>query len=225
MSRLFNGSSDFIAMDSSHIYKTNVAFTISAWVKSSAGDQKVIYGEGLSSSTNGYFAFMARGTPPNTRLRALVVGSGGTTRLDLQSTSFPFDSAWHHFLYTQDASFHGSLYVDGGTPDTATVTNDSAVNPNRTGIGCARRNVNSLFFPGTICEVATWTRQLSTKEIVSLASGLPASFFGPTHYWPLWGVDSPEPDIGNSSHVLGTLTGTTQDRGGKTIPNLLGLKN
>jgi hypothetical protein len=116
------------------------------------------------------------------------------------------------------------LYVDGAADSSGTRTalsNSNSQTFNTTNIGVLVRNTTSNFYSGTISEVATWTRTLSQGEVTSLASGLPASHLAPAHYWPLWGVDSPEPDIGTAAHTTGTLTGTTAVDGARVGKELL----
>jgi hypothetical protein len=113
-------------------------------------------------------------------------------------------------------------YIDGGADFThADGTMGTALTA--LGMGVLRRSSNSNFYNGTLSEVANWGRVLSATEVKSLADGLPASHLGPSHYWPLWGRDSPEPDIGTGTKKTGTLTATAFSSGGLTGDRLVAI--
>ncbi len=197
MARQFNGTSDLITADAAHIFGNAVAFSQSAWVKAAASVDRTIYAEAATASINNVY-LMATDTSPatGTTCRIFIKSSAGTTLLDVHSTAVVFDSTWHHCCFTQDASRVYALYVDGVLDKSGTWTSGT-VTPTDCLIGALKRTTTTNFFSGAIGDVATWARQLSAAEAALLAAGVPASELGPTHYWPLWGTDSPEPDIGN----------------------------
>ncbi len=200
MARNFNGTTDKIVADAAAGFSEQVAYSVACWLKAASTiTQREFYSEGRGASAN---PFLLLSTSTATSGKAMVVvrnDAGGTSQIASVSTALTvMDSTWHHFIYAQDASGHWQVYVDGvadgtahGTYTTGTTTID------RLGIGLARRNTEANFFAGDIAEVAVFHRQLSAVEAVHLASGSPASELGPDHYWPIWGADSPEPDIGN----------------------------
>lgn len=222
MARSVNGTTDLIVADAAHSYGADSAFSVSAWVKGAAQGNKSIYSEGQSTSTNSWFDFASDDTSTN-KLKAQVANSSGTSIVHIVGTITAFDSTWHHICCTQDANRHLALFVDGVADSAGTISAGTVSAPVRVGIGFLRRSTSSAFFSGTIAHVATWTRQLAAGEIVTLAAGLPASHLAPAHYWPLWGSDSPEPDIGTGTKVPGVLTGTSPANEARSCRSLLAL--
>lgn len=194
MARSFNGTSDLIDVGAAHSFADATAFSFSTWVKGSAQSDGRIYSEGTSVTTNQFSIGSSASGSMNT-CRFLIV-SANSVKLDSTGTAVILNGAWHHLAITLTTGRGWTRYVDGATDGSGTY---SAVGwgPDRASIGCLDRNTNSFFFSGKLEQTALWGRTLSAKEVASLANGLPASHLGPKHYWPLWGVDSPEPDIGN----------------------------
>jgi hypothetical protein len=212
MARSFNGTSDLIAADLAHLYAIASAFSVAAWVKGAAQNNKGVYGEGISTSSNPLF-LIGSGQTTTSKARVSITTNSGGSALAVESTATAFDSNWHHLCFTQDASRNYVLYVDGVSDHSATYSSGTLSGINRAGIGLLRRNTNGNFFAGSIAEVCTLSRQLSAKEVLLLASGFSASHVAANHNWPLWGVDSPEPDIGTATMINGTLTGTSYSNG------------
>lgn len=196
MARHFNGTSDFIAVDAARLWSPTTAFSFVGWINGGTQQNKKFYCEGLSSTPNGVLNICSQNGSPNNKLRGVIIGSGGATRLLIISSAVVLDSTWHHIAYTQDASLHAALYVDGAADTTGTITTDSFAASNRVSLGVERTSTNSNFFSGDMGHAATWSRQLAALEIKAMAAGIPPSKFAANHYWPLWGADSPEPDIG-----------------------------
>ncbi len=194
MARQFNGTTDLITVDAARLFAQNVAFSQAAWVKAAAVIGMAIYAEAATASINNVY-LMASGASGASKARIFIKGSTGTTLLDFDTTAVAFDSTWHHLCFTQDASRNYVLYVDGVSDHSGTWTSGT-VTPTDAVIGALKRTTTANFYTGSAAEVATWSRQLSAGEAALLASGEPASMLSPNHYWPLWGVDSPEPDIG-----------------------------
>jgi len=221
MARSFNGTSDLIAMNAAASWKNTVAYSVAMWlISAQQASELVCYSEGVSNSANGFIEIF---TQISTQKIAVRLRNTSATVLTLVSTANFWTNTPHHVVYTQDASGNAAMYIDGAPDATGTFGTGGPPTLNRVTVGALVRNTTGSFFPGTVWEVAKWSRQLSAGEAASLGAGLPASFFAPDHYWPLWGLDSPEPDIGMGSHVTGTLTGTTAANGGRVNYDLLDL--
>jgi hypothetical protein len=226
MPRNFNGTTDRIRADGASIFKTTtgqVACSVSAWVKGvfSGG---TIYADGGTSNEG--WGILCGTTVNQAKLRIFVDNNSGSVKLDRTGTLTAFEAnVWHHVFFGQDAAspMNYISYVDGILDLSGTYAASSGFQnpPARTGIGVLSRSGNGNLYAGIVAEVATWSRLLSISEIIALSAGLPASHFGPDHYWPLWGIDSPEPDLGIAAHVPGILTGTSFAKGGRTSPDLL----
>ena len=200
MARSFNGTSDNIAADAAAIWNANAAYSAAMWLngpqQSATPSEREFFAEAVSSGHNPVFA-LRNGTLGSSKKAAIIsrnaagVGLIATTN----TTADVLDSTWHHLGYTQDASGNWQLYVDGAT-DISGSFSPTTTSPNLFTMGCLRWNGTLDFFNGSMAHVAKWSRQLSAKEMASLATGMLPSHLAPDHYWPLWGVDSPEPDLG-----------------------------
>lgn len=218
MARRFNGSSDVIHADAGHLFANGVPYSVSAWAKGNTATAAV-FSEGISTSTRQVFCLLSDAT--GSKLRIFIQNSAGSSS-DHTGTATAFEATvWHHLCVVASGTTYNS-YVDGAL-DLSAQGYGGTISTTLVGIGAFVRSTTIDFFSGSIAEVATWSRSLSSAEVVSLASGLPASHLAPSHYWPLWGLDSPEPDIGTAAHVAGTLTGTSFATGGRTGRRLLTL--
>ena len=184
----------------------NSAFSVAAWVKATAATQKSVFSLGRNSASGQIN--VASGVANGALIRIVIVNDAGTTESDTTGAKTALDNTWHHVAVTLDTSRGVKRYIDGALDGSTTYTSGGTYTFVRAGIGLLRRSTNTAFWPGSLAHVAAWTRTLAANEALSLASGLPPSHLAPTNYWPLWGKDSPEPDIGNGTHVTGTLTGT-----------------
>lgn len=198
MARSFNGTSDLITIDAvTAISTTSDAWTWAGWVKGAAQSTKAFVSQ-CANATNPQMYFGTDSSTPFNNCRFLLVDVGGVTRVNmLISTATVMDSTPHHVAVTWDSSANWVVYVDGVNDHSGSTSSAVSIGTTRATFGCFRRSTNSDFLNGSLWDWARWSRALSAKEILSLANGLPPSHLGPDHYWPLWGLDSPEPDIGN----------------------------
>lgn len=229
MPRSFNGTSDLIHADAAHLTNGATAFSVAGWIKSTAKAFAMIYSETNPTNTGPLFFFSLSGSAPNTtglklEIEARSGGSGGVD--EFQNTVTVADSTWRHVAVTQSAAGLMTLYALGAADGTLTRTalsNSNTQTFSAVIIGADRLNVTTNFFPGLIAHLGTWTRQLVATEVASLAAGMLPPGLGCAHYWPLWGQDSPEPDVA-AAGVDGTLTGTTLGAGGPPVtPSMLQL--
>lgn len=228
MCRSFNGTNQDIGMNTAAINASgNQALTIACWIRGSAAGAAngSFWAQANSAAAGPYFA--ALGDPGGSsgkwemNMRSATSGSGDQPL----SNNIVLDSSWHHICCSQPSgSAVISMYTDGLLDRTFSRTFSSSTSQtfNTLHVGKTQRNTDSNFLNGSVAELAIWTRTLSAKEIAALGKGLPPSFLAPLHYWPLWGVDSPEPDLGSGTHVGGSLTNSpTKGTGGPPIyPNL-----
>ncbi len=209
MARTLNGTSDFIAANAVASWANNVAFSVSFWVKAAANaTERCAYGEGRSSSANGFLEIYNQSTSTG-KVGLRMSGATGTSLLSIASTATGFDNTPHHIAYAQTSAGAYVFYIDGANDHNGSIATTNPPTCNQLSIGSLNRNTNTLFYSTILFEVAKWSRQITAGEVASLANGLPASHFAPDHYWPLFGADSPEPDIGTAAHTGGTLTGTS----------------
>lgn len=219
MARNFNGTTDLIAADAAaaSLFPADASpLTLAIWLKGALGATKSFLSIGRSTTANAAIV-LTTASGPTGAIRLVITDNTNTTRLNVSGTAVIQDSTWHHACLTLDTSRLVKFYADGILDVSTSYTSGGTYTMGRVGIGCQRRSTNIQFFPGALAEVAAWTRILSSREVASLASGLPANFLAPNNYWPLWGNDSPEPDLGISTHVTGVLTGTVKDISGPPI--------
>lgn len=216
MARSFNGTSDYIAADAAHITNAGVEFSIAFWVNAALVNGQELYGEGNSGAAGPFFQIQCNSTG-----RIVISVRSGTGGASDQGTTSAvvFNSVWRHVCVTQNAANGLGIYIDGsldkGFGRTA-LSNAAGQTFNTATWGALRRNTTAGFYGGLLAHGATWSRVLSAQEVAALANGQLPPALGPAHYWPLWGVDSPEPDL-VSAGTDGTLTGTSQAAGGPPV--------
>lgn len=221
MARSLNGTSDLIKATGAQVFgNTRAAASMACWVKGSAQQDKVFMMDGRNAS-QGNVRLGSENAVGGTKCRALWSNSGGTNVVDATSTAVIMDGAWHHVCFTIDASGNWKLYIDGVLDQSGGPLASNSVTLAWTAFGCNARNTNAQFFSGQVAHGANWSRQVSAKEVASLAAGMLPSHLGADHYWPLLGVDSPEPDIGGATKAGGTLTGTSAANGPPTSKGIL----
>lgn len=210
MARSFNGTTDLIKATGGASYAgTRTAFSMGCWVNG-AGQQNKAFQTDSRNSDRGFIFFSSQNVVGGTKCRLVSSHSvTGASNIDITSTAVILDSTWHHVLVTLDASGNWKLYIDGALDSSGGPVTSDTVTESWEAHGCLARNTNAAFFAGKLAHAANWTRTLSAADAASLAAGLPPSHLGPAHYWPLWGTDSPEPDLGVVTHATGTLTGTS----------------
>ncbi len=224
MARSYNGTTDNIRADSAHVAAAGTAFSIAFWVKGSTQTAShYMYSEGNTATLNTIFGIET--VLSSNKVTAFLRNDANSNLVNSNTTANVIDGTWHHVIYTQDSSNNWQVYVDGiadisGSYATSTVTTNLEC------FGALKRtsSATSNFFGGTIGSVASWTRLLSAGDAISLASDVSPLLLGAAHYWPMYGVDSPEPDLGIATHVTGTVSGTAfaQGRDPASLLDLVG---
>lgn len=191
MARSFNGSSDEVDIGNIAILKP-ASLTISVWcnptdfVNSYAGVVTNYSGSGtgIFVRTDGKPAFYS-GSVVDPFTATLTAGT------------------WAHLAGTASAGIAQTAYFNGAPAGTGSATGPVYSTDMKIGM------VNTRF-KGSIADVAMWSVVLTASEIAALAAGArphrirTASLVG---YWPLDGIQSPEPDLSGNANS-GTLTGT-----------------
>lgn len=206
MGRVFNGSTHLAkATGAQVVVNTRTAVCWCCWMKGAGQQDKGVMMEGRNNAT-GSARIGTENVSGGTKARLLISSDAGVSVLDATSAGVICNSNWHHVLFGWDASGNWKFYLDGALDASGSLASHT-ITPTWAALGCNARNSNAQFFAGTIAHAANWTRLLSLTEVKSLASGLSPVLFAPVHYWPVYGIDSPEPDIGQGTHVAHTLTG------------------
>lgn len=206
MARLFNGTSGDGIADDAHVAVNSAGWTVAVWVKGAAQAAKGVYTEGNSGNSTP-FVIIGSDSTSTSKMQFRVRANLSTQNATLVTTATVFDSTWHHFVARQTAANALATWVDG-TADTSGSWGPGAQTLNRVTIAATRTSgAAGSFFSGSIAHVASWKRALATQEIALLAAGVLPPHLAPDHYWPLWGADSPEPDLVLSG-VDATLAGS-----------------
>ncbi len=148
------------------------AFSISMWVRGPLQDDKRVFSEGSTTSTN-----------PLYNIGTNAAGAGGQEvdfyhRYDdnsvsnnhLVSTAKAFDNLWHHLVWV-DESGTVSLYVDGIFDRNFTYT-DQTLTTDTTTLGGILRATACCSFNGNLDEVAIWDVALTQDDVTALTGGL-----------------------------------------------------
>lgn len=209
MARLFNGTTNVIRADSARVFNKSTECSIAFWAKfPSPSTNKTCYSESATANANNCIS-LGSDAVTGAKLRLFIkINISSPSTIDTVGTITAFDGNWHHIAFTQNVSNNVKTYVDGILDLNTSYSSAATYSAVDLAIGALIRNTNSSFFQGSLAHVANWQRVLSPTEIIMLASGMLPLHLKPHHYWPLWGIDSPEPDIGET-HVVGTLNGTT----------------
>ena len=97
-------------------------------------------------------------------------GNGGSSQDATNCVTAALSTGtWYHLVFTQ-ASTAKSIYVNAGTPTTATATYTGGATGATAYFG-AYQQTSANYLNGTIDEVGLWTRALSSSEVTQLYNG------------------------------------------------------
>lgn len=202
MARSFNGTSDLIAVTAAPFSSGSPTMTLSAFIKTSSSAAGAIIASDTGSSPNRVYQFT------KTALNKLQFTVFATSVVHtITGATSVNDGLWHHVAAVNDGTT-GWIYLDGVQDVTGAQAANHTLNLHNFRIGAQLVGVTGAFWNGSIAHAALWSSALTVSAAVSMSAGLPSSHLGPEHYYPLWGADSPEPDIGIQTHATGALTGT-----------------
>ena len=212
MSRQFRvANSDVITL--ANTPSTPTAYTYAFWLFGNATPvtttttQPVVFGV-----TSGNFGFSWDHASSSFKQAFFHQLSGGTF-VSAQVSGTLSASVWYHFAGTWDGS-NLTCYKNGvsqASPAAASVATMA-------GVSTLGADHNSNFWIGFMGEFAYWTRALAANELLGLANGHLAKEFPQSLkiYLPLWGLQSPEPDLsGNANN--GTLSAALPQGGNPPV--------
>ena len=186
-SLLFDGSSQYIDIDSSSFGSDS--FSISLWFKQDTGTgfQGLFAGSGYDGGT-GLIIYTYLNT-----VKIYTAVSGSTTNI-LTSTTFSFDT-WYHVILKREYNVGWSLYIDGTEVNTYSSLTTTDLTSANTRIG--KHYTSGLYFNGQIDGVAIFDYALSSSQVTTLYGssstgiGNPMSLSPkPVFYAPLGDQDS-----------------------------------
>ena len=211
MSRDFNGSTGFLSWGQAAILRPALPVTVAAWINPdtlTAGDG--IFTTNKLSATHRGFWFSI--TDISGHLECDYGdnnGNGATNRRTKVSTGAVSTGSWQHVACCIRGAADMDIYINGSDAGGAYSGSGGAMAYN-TSFGGQIASVISNTFDGRMAEVGLWTVSLSAAEILALSKGVSPDLFRTDvllGYWPIYGLVSPEINLGSSS-VNATLNGT-----------------
>jgi hypothetical protein len=177
-----------------------------------SGNESDFIGLSKSSSPHSWMFMGIDQDAPNADKMMLNVR--GSASNPLWTSTSAVTGTWQHACGVSHSPTDHRVFLDGGGKGTDAVSQTLSTNTvDRTTIGGFWTTDWYNKMDGQIAEACIWNIGLSDEEIAALARGVHplnmhrASIVG---YWPLFGNDSPEPDL--SGNGLGmTVTGATKD--------------
>ncbi|MCD6018063.1 MAG: hypothetical protein K0S53_1184 [Bacteroidetes bacterium] len=203
----FDGTDDFVAINSTSLLSMTNAVTIEAWVKTSASGEQYIV------TKNDDSFYMGVNVDGNFGKASFYIGgvsdfSGGWLYSNASNIN---NNTWHHVAGTYDGSTI-KIYIDGVLDKSVAATGTIATGPNNVNLGCRS---NNYFFQGSMDEVRIWDiartdceiNSYMNCEIPTTATGLVANY----HFNQ--GIDA-----GNNSSIT-TLTDDSGNSNTGTLGN------
>ncbi|AQT67157.1 Alpha-amylase/pullulanase [Anaerohalosphaera lusitana] len=157
----FDGVDDVVNLGTGPSLSGQTDFTVSAWVKTTATAAGVIVQQ-RNGGFNGEYVFNmgSDGT-----LGFMIYGNSAY-QFSFSSTATVNDGEWHHVVAVRDGT-DGYIYVDAGTPATASGTVRDLASNIGVGIGADIRD-NNRYFNGLMDDVRIYDKALSSSEITDL---------------------------------------------------------
>ncbi len=170
----FDGVDDFLVhpwsgTGTDSTLSTREEFTIAFWARGSANGQldRRVIAEASVINTNPLFNLGTDIAGATDKLNVFIRSDTGAVPVNhLASNAAVFDGFWHHVIYT-DYRGQMQLFVDGLPDATVTYARPASTLSNFS-IGAIARAAPSHWFNGSVDEVNTWERALSTDEAAAL---------------------------------------------------------
>lgn len=200
MARSFNSTTpDYFTTNSAVI--TGTPFTYAAWVNltSVTTSQQVMTIVNNAVETDKFQLYIS-----NTGLGAFQARSVAAGTPQAVTSGALSANTWHHVGATSVSASSRYAYLDGvqGTQNTVHCIPQGL---NFTAIGMDRDSTPGNPLNGLIAEVAIWNEALSSVEMSALSRGVSPMAVRRSAlvaYWPLWGIDSPEPSVISGSFSM-----------------------
>ena len=157
----FDGSNDWIPVNTLASYFVNSSYTISTWFQANgANHHKFMFSIHLGGSNR-----LGMGIY-NNKFDYAWTGNGH----DLSATTVNDDSWYHGTLVYDKVAGKGYIYVNGNLENT--IAMGIIASADRVSIGQEWDSSNSDFFKGKIDDMAVWNRALSGTEISQIHSSV-----------------------------------------------------
>jgi hypothetical protein len=202
MARLFSGSGQYLSTASGITFP----LTMAAWCRVAAlpAANQAILCASNNSAANDFHRLKLLTTG------AIQIDTARSTVVSAVTSTTATTNTWFHATAVVASATSRAAYLNGaGKGTNATSSIPSGINS--TEIAALLSGSAFFLFAGRIAETAVWSVALTDAEIAALASGVspwqvrPESIWG---YWPILGLDSPEPNHGGVAARAMALTGT-----------------
>lgn len=218
MARLFDDASSHY-LEATSWGTVAAPVTLACWFYSDdLAVQETLVGIGRTGASGESFELRAGAAAAGNNVEARAK-SGAVAASAKSTTAFSLNT-WSHACAVFASSTDRRAFLEGGGKGTNTGSKTPA-SLDVLNVGCVNEGgARSNFMSGRIAEVAVWSAAVSDAEVAALARGvcplrvLPGSLVG---YWPLLGLDSPEPDRTVNAKAL-TVTGATKGNHAPVIP-------
>ncbi len=200
----------FVSASSQYLNAATAAFTaqpftMSAWAvtTTTTGERCIVQIENSGNTTDRHNMVIS-GTG------AFTVSGNSSTNNNSFLNSVVTTGAWHHYAAVHSSASSRYIWFNGtrGTQGTTSITSSGL---NSTSIGMERDSTPAAAWDGQIAEVAIWNVALADNEVVALSkrvSPLRVRRDALVHYWPIWGLDSPEIPAVRGSFTVALNGGT-----------------
>jgi hypothetical protein len=217
MARLFDGVDDELSASAAVLTSAAGPFTVSIWVKPANLTQSSCTVFRTGSSLNPRLEIQWEAFSNSISLFSLGhTGTNPATSSDIALTATHVtNGAWIGYRYL-GAGAEWSKWLNGAKSIiNAAITFVLGAHASATYLGSAN---GALFFNGAIAELAVWeSLALTDQQMSDLARGVAADVVcraGLTHYWPIRGNSSPEPNymaaVFGSGTTFSVITGAAK---------------
>ena len=203
LSTTFDGIDTFVSIGTTSLGITN-AISISAWVKipttntggGGANIQEIICEDATSGSNRNWSLLWRNRTATNKFYQLAIFHTDGSVSVVASTGLTPNDGNWHHLLATYDGTSNADglkLYVDGGTPFTATASSTGIRSTSSAEATIGATSGGGAFrLEGTVDEVAIWNSDQSANASAIYNSGAPndISSLSPLSWWRMGDNDT-----------------------------------
>jgi len=160
-SNYFDGLNDRIELGDTDV-TNNANFSLKFWVKGAAQTDKTFYGEGDSTSNDGFF-LLGTGYADSSKVRIVSRTSAGVWEYSFEGAITAFDDTWHLVVFTY-ANPAYALYIDG-VLDLSGSQAITAKTMDRVTVGARGRLLYLNLFTGQVCRETALLSTLSGSSI------------------------------------------------------------
>lgn len=221
MSRAFTAASNQYLQNANAVL-TAVPLTISLWFypTTSAVSCEVFSITDNSAANNDAIRFEINFTVPNWTVALRHLGGEVGNPI---TTTMPTQNTWNNLVGTYTSGKVGKIYKNATLLQTGTST-ETPTGLAVTNIGAYVSNSGANIVnptTGKIADVGVWNIDLTQTEVTALSQGARPYTIRAGNlvaWWPLDGLQSPEPDLSLLKHNMSLVNGPTADFGPPLAP-------